>query len=406
MVAKKMVQLDLSTTDVIVLADEQWHPGVLGLVASQVANQYDRPTILLTIDPLSGLARGSARSTRDVDLYQLVLDQSELLHKFGGHPFAAGLSLPIENLPLFTLGINQRLRQLQPRREQVTVADLEVTVAELGIDLFQSLKPLEPCGMGNPSPKLLLRNVELMDVRSRNIKDAKGGKVRFNRVGFNLKDKTGEFPGIWWGHRAEELPKGRVDAIVELESNPYQRCYEARLVAVRSTSQVAQSQNRSHLLDWRSQVPEVQPESVLVIKQPPYSWEELRVWQRRAMGQPLALAFGPPVAPDVAGLWMRWVGLAKYLSRTGEVVGRSQLLQQLGIGDRALQQGFRSLSQVGFRVSGGGDGFQFSGDGSMYGEHHLEAIEAWSIALQEEYFMASYFARVPLEILEGILSVG
>jgi single-stranded-DNA-specific exonuclease len=78
------------------------------------------------------------------------------------------------------------------------------------------------------------------------------------------------------------------------------------------------------------------------------------------------------------------------------------LLQKLGIGDRALQQGFRSISQVGFRVSGGVDGFQFSGDGALYGEHHLDAMEAWSVALQEEYFLASYFARVPLEILAAI----
>jgi single-stranded-DNA-specific exonuclease len=120
----------------------------------------------------------------------------------------------------------------------------------------------------------------------------------------------------------------------------------------------------------------------------------------------LAMAFGSPVAPDVPGLWMRWVGLAKYLSRTGEVASRSTLLQKLGIGDRALQQGFRSISQVGFRVSNSVDGFQFSGDGLMYGEHHLDAMAAWAIALQEEYFMASYFARVPLEVLEGILSVG
>jgi single-stranded-DNA-specific exonuclease len=116
------------------------------------------------------------------------------------------------------------------------------------------------------------------------------------------------------------------------------------------------------------------------------------------------MAFGSPVAPDGVGLWMQWVGLAKYLSRTGEMASRSQLLQQLGIGDRALQQGFRSISQVGFRVTGGVDGFQFSGDGLMYGEHHLDAMAAWAIALQEEYFMASYFARVPLEILAAILS--
>lgn len=409
MVAKKVAQLDLSTTDVIVLADEQWHLGVLGLVASQIASQYNRPTILLTIDPISGMARGSARSTRDVDLYQLVLAQSDLLHKFGGHPFAAGLSLLVENLPLFTLGINQRLRQLQPRQEKVLTADIQVTVGELGFDLFQSLKWLEPCGMGNATPKILLQNVELGDVRSRPIKDAKGGRVRFNRVGLVLRDETGEFPAIWWGRRVEDLPKGRVDVIVELESNPVQRCYEARVVGMRSTVwQVEARQVSGRLLDWRSEVPEVQPESVLVMKSAPWSWAEFRVWQQRAlnMGCPLALAFSSPIFLDGGQLWLRWVGLVKYLSRTGAVVSRSQLLQELGIGDRALQVGLRSISQVGFRVTLGAEGFQFSGDGALYEAHYQEARASWGVALQEEFFMARYFARVPMGVLEAIVGEG
>ena len=103
-------RMDLSTTSVIVLEDPQWAVGVLGLVAGQVAQQTGRPTILLSTDTegQTGLARGSARSVNQVDLYQLVKDQANLLHRFGGHPFAAGLSLPIENIPLFTDAINQR----------------------------------------------------------------------------------------------------------------------------------------------------------------------------------------------------------------------------------------------------------------------------------------------------------
>jgi single-stranded-DNA-specific exonuclease len=76
-----------------------------------------------------------------------------LLHRFGGHPFAAGLSLPVENIPLFTEAINQRLRQtLGGATLTATIqADLAVTVADLGKELFYELKLLEPCGMGNPS---------------------------------------------------------------------------------------------------------------------------------------------------------------------------------------------------------------------------------------------------------------
>ena len=151
-VKKKLARIDLSTTSVIVLDDPQWETGVLGLVAGQIAQEYGRPTILLTTpveeessketgenDPIpnqfqtplakrrfmptslhhsdfraiASLARGSARSVNNIDLYELVQSQAHLLHRFGGHPFAAGMSLPVENIPLFRESINQQLRQQQ-----------------------------------------------------------------------------------------------------------------------------------------------------------------------------------------------------------------------------------------------------------------------------------------------------
>ncbi|MFM6755078.1 MAG: single-stranded-DNA-specific exonuclease RecJ, partial [Dolichospermum sp.] len=166
-VTKKLAQLDLSTTSVIVLEDSQWSAGVLGLVAGQIAQETGRPTILLSTegkekeaDSSQFIARGSARSVNNIDLYQLVQEQAHLLHRFGGHPFAAGLSLLVENIPLFTAAINQKLRQsLGGINLTATVeADLVVTVADLGKDLFSELKLLEPCGMGNPVPKLLIKN--------------------------------------------------------------------------------------------------------------------------------------------------------------------------------------------------------------------------------------------------------
>ncbi|MEH1948634.1 MAG: DHH family phosphoesterase, partial [Nostoc sp.] len=193
-VAQKLTQLDLSTTSVIVLEDAQWPAGVLGLVAGQIAQETGRPTILLSteglgtgdwglgtgedssqspIPDLQSLARGSARSVNSVDLYQLVKEQAHLLHRFGGHPFAAGLSLLVENIPLFTAAINQQLRQsLGSTTLTPTVqADLTVTVADLGKELFLELKLLEPCGMGNPVPKLLIQNCWFENSWHRNQQD-------------------------------------------------------------------------------------------------------------------------------------------------------------------------------------------------------------------------------------------
>jgi single-stranded-DNA-specific exonuclease len=192
----------------------------------------------------SSLARGSARSVNNIDLYQLVKDQAHLLHRFGGHPFAAGLSLPIENIPLFSDAINQRLRQsfggswtLPPIQ-----ADLVVTVAQLGKDLFWELKLLEPCGMGNPTPKLLLQNCWFENSWNRNIQDSQGKKVQYIKTDFKIKDDSSKvgFPGVWWGHYRDEIPQGRCDVIVELDYNSYENPrkgqkpqYEVRLLAVR-----------------------------------------------------------------------------------------------------------------------------------------------------------------------------
>src|SRR4028119_268383 len=277
--AHKLAKLDLSTTSVIVLSDPQWPVGVLGLVAGQIAQEYGRPVILFStegseeinenspetqftsfLDPESQtlspskIARGSARSANQIDLYQLVKAQAHLLHRFGGHPFAAGLSLPVENIPLFTDAVNQQLRQ-QYSTDSLTAApvqaDLKITVSELGKDLFQELKLLEPCGMGNPTPKLLIENCWFDNLWNQKIKDLKGQKVEYIKTEFTIRDESSDtgFPGIWWGHNQNEVPQGRCDVTVELDFNTYKSRYEVRLVAVQERTQDNQI-NAPIKIDW------------------------------------------------------------------------------------------------------------------------------------------------------------
>lgn len=386
-VTQKLKQLDLSTTGVIVLEDAQWNVGVLGLVAGQVAQETGRPTILLSTErvdrqgdkktreqgeidrdsPTPFLAKGSARSVNQVDLYQLVKDQAHLLHRFGGHPFAAGLSLPVANIPLFTEAINQRLKQslagsltLPPIQ-----ADLVVTVADLGKDLFWELKLLEPCGMGNPVPKMLVQNCWFENTWNQNIQDSQGKKVQYIKTDFKIRDDSSKisFPGVWWGHYRDELPPDRCDAIVELDYNSYENLskgqkpqYEVRLLAVRpcanATGFIATELNS--ILDWRYQDNYQElPSTLLVVQNCPISWDELRVWFRRSLftKKQLAIAWQEPQLISPSQIWQQLVGIAKYLSRTNQLVTHIQLSQKLGISAQLLKLGFEALTNLGFQVT-------------------------------------------------------
>ncbi|UKO97069.1 single-stranded-DNA-specific exonuclease RecJ [Nostoc sp. UHCC 0870] len=420
-VTQKLTQLDLSTTSVIVLEDPQWPAGVLGLVAGQVAQETGRPTILLSTEGTienstpTPLARGSARSINSVDLYQLVKDQAYLLHRFGGHPYAAGLSLPVENIPLFRDAINQQLRQsLGGINLTPTVkADIVVTVADLGKELFLELKLLEPCGMGNPVPKLFIQNCWFENAWHRNQQDWQGKKVQYIKTDFNIHDDSTKnpFPGIWWGHYKEELPLGKCDCIAELDYNTYKKRYEIRLIAVRpSENSELNTQHFAHILDWRnlpshhSPVPSTQS---LILEECPTHWDDLRAWWRRCLynNQQLAIAWSKPNPQPPKEIWLTLVGIAKYLSRTNQVVTRVQILEKLGISDRALFLGIKALKYWGFTVTRQDRDLQVSWNPSTVSETQGDvAVAQFLAAISEEQFQQQYFAEVPLATIVAMLN--
>jgi single-stranded-DNA-specific exonuclease len=415
-VQHKLNQMDLSTTSVIVLTDPQWATGVLGLVAGQVAQETGRPTILLSTEGTDNLfARGSARSINSVDLYQLVNEQAHLLHRFGGHPFAAGLSLKVENIPLFTQAINQQLRQnLAGTTLNATVtADLTVTVAELGKELFAEFKLLEPCGMGNPAPKLLIQNCWFENGWHRNQQDGRGKKVQYIKTEFDIRDDSTniKFPGVWWGHYKDELPPGRCDCIVELDYNTYKKRYEIRIIAVRSNENFDPAQPLVEIIDWRNLSTAVQNSqdslpTPLLLENCPSSWDDLRAWVRRCLSnqQPLAIAWCNPQPETPAQIWLTLVGVAKYLSRTQKVVTRTQLLDKLQIGDRCLHLGIQALKSCGFTVQTQDRHLQIMQHNHTLSSNSEIAIARFLAAIREEQFQRQYFAQVPLSTIQTMAS--
>ena len=418
-VKKKLAQMDLSTTRVIVLEDSQWEVGVLGLVAGQIAQEYGRPTVLLTTteeEEESPMAKGSARSVGGIDLYELIYSQNHLLHRFGGHPFAAGLSLAVENLPLFKEAINQKLRQQSSTNnlEPVIEVDLTVTVAELGRSLFRELKLLEPCGMGNPVPKLLIKNCWFEQVWNANQQDCYGKKIRYIKTNFQIWDDSCEnegFPGVWWGHYKEDIPEEqeRCDVIVELDFNTYKTPrYEVRIINLQPQkqkfSQEAKALDKNFLIDLRS--PELNKADVtdasVAIEECPGSWEEIHIPCRKAISQreKVALAYAPSREIPPRKTWEKLVGIAKYLSRTGKTATSTQLTEKLNISDRTLKLGLEALVSSGFEVDPVGNAWQISWQGDE-DKQLEEKLSAFITAIEEEQFRRAFFYEAPLSTLQN-----
>ncbi len=150
---------ELSTKKSTVVYHEDWHKGVVGIVASRLVEKFYRPTIVLTKS--NGKITGSARSVKDFDVYEAIDACSELLEQFGGHKYAAGLTLAPENMQLFSDKFEQVVRAsitddlLIPEQE----IDLEINFNDIGSKFFRVLKQFAPHGPGNMTPVFVSDNV-------------------------------------------------------------------------------------------------------------------------------------------------------------------------------------------------------------------------------------------------------
>ena len=142
-----------------VLYNRDWHKGVVGIVASRITEQYYRPSIILTES--NGLATGSARSVRDFDLYEAIGKCSDLLESYGGHMYAAGLTLKIENIPAFRQRfeeiVTSQITNLQ--QTQTIEIDAKITLSEITPRFYRILKQFAPFGPHNMSPVFVTEDV-------------------------------------------------------------------------------------------------------------------------------------------------------------------------------------------------------------------------------------------------------
>jgi single-stranded-DNA-specific exonuclease len=145
----------------VVVADERWHVGIVGIVAARLVDRYYRPAFVLAIE--KGVARGSARSIEGLALHEALEDCHDLLLTHGGHAMAAGLSLEVGKLEAFRRKMVRHVaRRLEPERLQPSLrVDDEVAVDEVTRPVVRELERLAPHGAGNPEPLLVASHVRV-----------------------------------------------------------------------------------------------------------------------------------------------------------------------------------------------------------------------------------------------------
>ncbi|TMW73965.1 single-stranded-DNA-specific exonuclease RecJ [Alteribacter natronophilus] len=143
---------------VIIVGQEGWNAGVIGIVASRLVEKYYRPTIVLSLDSETGLAKGSARSIEGFDMFRNLSECREWLPHFGGHPMAAGLTMEMTNIDQLRVKLGQLAEAVLTEDDYVPTRRIDLTaeVSEITVQAINDLKRLAPFGVGHPSPKVLI----------------------------------------------------------------------------------------------------------------------------------------------------------------------------------------------------------------------------------------------------------
>lgn len=177
-----------------VVFDPGWHKGVIGIVASRLIETYYRPTVVLTES--HGMATGSARSVKGFDVYAAIEACSDLLDRFGGHMYAAGMTLPLENVEAFRDRFEEVVRATLPEelRTPEELIDLELPLSEVNDRLLKVVEYMAPFGPGNMRPVFLARGV--VDIGSARIvgedhlklcvRSADGTSKDFDAIAFRM----------------------------------------------------------------------------------------------------------------------------------------------------------------------------------------------------------------------------
>ena len=182
----KLQSADPESQKILIASGENWHPGVIGIVASRVVDTYYRPAVLIGIN--EGVGRGSARSIKELNIFSVLETCRDLFLDFGGHEAAAGFEIAPENIPELTRRLQQKVEEattpelLTPKIE----LDAEIRPSQITLGLIKELEALAPFGQGNPAPVFSTNHLSITEMRQVG-SDGSHLKIKFTDGKSNLE---------------------------------------------------------------------------------------------------------------------------------------------------------------------------------------------------------------------------
>jgi single-stranded-DNA-specific exonuclease len=365
---------ELLSEPAIVLVNENWPGGVVGIVANKLVERYRKPTILLNQSE-NGILRGSARSVEGLHITEAIATQKELLLGFGGHPMAAGLALDAWKLSDFRKGLGKAIEAQLGRivRQQPTLQiDAWLKLEEIDLAFAESLEALAPFGPGNPALTFATYKVSLRSL-------ATIGKNR-EHLRLTVEDENENIQSVlWWGGAGSELPE---------EGSKFDIAYSLRASTFRGDKQVTLQfeefriveevppelrKRKVEIVDYRQQIEkleslqvemlvwaegadkskgknrfELQPADELVIYTAPPSSADLRLALETVKPNRVYL-IGVSPEPEKADTFLaRMAGLAKYvINQKGGDVSVAELAVATGQREGAIRLGLEWLAAGG-----------------------------------------------------------
>lgn len=214
---ERIAALGSAVHNALVVDGEGWHPGIIGIVASRLVEQYYRPTVMIAVD--GDVGKGSCRSIPGFDIFQALTACKDLLIQFGGHNQAAGFSVRKENIPPLRERLAALAAETLTPEDKIPVLEVEreLSLADIDTEFVRAMGTLEPFGEANPAPLFMTRGATLANVR----------RIGADRTHLKLemRQEAASCEAVGWGYgdRASELFAGdRIGAVYALQNNEWQ----------------------------------------------------------------------------------------------------------------------------------------------------------------------------------------
>jgi len=223
--ALELIPADIENYSILLIAAKGWHPGLVGLVAGKIAEQYGKPTLVCTIKD-DGTCRGSARSVEGFNIIEAIKSPEceNLFTKSGGHPFAAGFDFPAENLDTLRQKLNEFARKKTGgkgiRGVRIIHVDSKIQPGEINENLYASLSKLAPFGAENPEPIFMSKNMKIIKTST---VGSEGKHLKLRLKG--CKDTDPWVDAVAWrrGHEKDVFCEdASVDVVFKLSKNEWQ----------------------------------------------------------------------------------------------------------------------------------------------------------------------------------------